>query len=74
MGNTTFLMKRNATILPYLNNEVWNIGVFKNESYTIGFAGYKLREKVKNSLAIGSEYYGSGDIIYFSDSPIIRGF
>jgi len=73
-GSTTFLMKRNATVFPYLNNGGWNVGVFKNDSYTSGFAGYKLREKVKNSLAIGTEYYGSGDIIYFSDSPIIRGF
>ena len=73
-GNTTFLMKRNATVLPYLNNGAWNVGVFKNDSYTSGFTGYKLREKVKNSLAIGTEYYGNGEIIYFSDSPIIRGF
>ena len=72
-GPATYFMKRNSTAYPYLK-EGWNAGAFKDDSYTAGFAGYKLKENVKNSLAIGSENYGRGEIIYFSDSPIIRGF
>lgn len=73
-GKHTFLMKRNSSVLPYLGDGGWNVGVFKENSYTSGFTGYKLQEKVKNTLAIGIENYGEGAIIYMSDSPIIRGF
>ncbi len=73
-GTSTFLMKRNSSTMPYLGDGGWNVGVFKEDSYTSGFAGYKLREKVKNTLAIGIERRGTGQLIYMSDSPIIRGF
>ncbi|MEM1135754.1 MAG: M14 family metallopeptidase [Bacteroidota bacterium] len=73
-GKHTFLMKRNNTTLPFLGDGGWNVGVFKEDSYTSGFTGYKLQEKIKNTLAIGIESYGDGTIIYMSDSPIIRGF
>ncbi|WP_020532759.1 M14 metallopeptidase family protein [Flexithrix dorotheae] len=70
----TFLMKRNSKVYPYLPEGGWNVGVFKDDSHVSGFVGYKMKKKSKNTLAIGTESYGSGNIIYFSDSPIIRGF
>ena len=73
-GASTFLMKRNSTVYPYLKEDGWNVGAFKNDSYISGFTGYKLKKEVENSLAIGVENYGRGEIIYMSDSPIIRGF
>ncbi|MBX2840656.1 MAG: zinc carboxypeptidase [Flammeovirgaceae bacterium] len=73
-GEQTFLMKRNSKVYPYLPEGGWNVGVFKDDSYVSGFVGYKMKKKSKNTLAIGTERYRGGNIIYFSDSPIIRGF
>jgi hypothetical protein len=70
---TTHIIKGNRTVYPYLQGG-WNVGVFKNEAWVGGFVGSKLKNKLKNSLAIGLENYGRGKLIYFADTPIFRGF
>ena len=69
-----YFLKRNRTVYPYLTNGGWNVGIFKGDASISGFTGYKLKKSLENSLALGTERYGRGQIIYFSDSPIIRGF
>lgn len=74
LGEFTHIIKRNSRIFPYLPEGAWNVGVFKEDAWTAGYTGYKLKENLKNSLAVGIENMGDGQIIYFSDSPIFRGF
>ena len=68
------LMKRNSTPYPYLPPGGWNVGVFKSDSYVSGFTGSQLKPKLVNTLAIGVEQHGSGQLVYFVDSPVFRGF
>ncbi|MEO0472001.1 MAG: M14 family zinc carboxypeptidase [Bacteroidota bacterium] len=73
-GKQTFLIKRNSTAYPYLPAGSWNVGSYRAAGPVSGFTGAKLRNKLKESLAIGVESKGKGQIIYFVDSPIFRQF
>ncbi len=39
-----------------------------------GFAGYKAQEHIVHSLSIGVQVIGSGEVVYFADNPLFRGF
>jgi hypothetical protein len=72
MGNEWFLMKRTAGY-PFLATGS-NIGYILNKEPVAGFAGFKFKDKVKNTLVIGSENIGKGEVIYIADNPYFRGF
>jgi hypothetical protein len=72
MGKEWFIMKRNAGY-PFLATGS-NIGYILEKEPVAGFAGFKYRDKVINSLVIGSEKIGSGEVIYISDDPYFRAF
>ncbi len=72
-GNSLHVMKRNASYYPYLENG-WNVGVFKAGSEVAGFTGNKLKTKLKDTFALGMERVGSGQAVYFVESPVFRGF
>ncbi len=68
MGKEWFMMKRNEG-LPFLEKGN-NIGYIKDNNPVAGFAGYKFRQKVKNTGVIISENIGKGTVVYLSDDPI----
>ncbi|MEM7658306.1 MAG: M14 metallopeptidase family protein [Bacteroidota bacterium] len=72
--STYFSLKRNRIVYPYLPKEALNVGVIKADQPVNGFTGHKLRKRLKGSMVIGVERKGSGNIVYFADSPIFRGF
>ena len=39
-----------------------------------GFAGYKFREKAANTLIVGSESIGRGEVVYLADDPYTKAF
>ncbi|MBK9391109.1 MAG: zinc carboxypeptidase [Bacteroidetes bacterium] len=72
LGNEWFIMKRTAGY-PYLPSGN-NIGyILEKEPYS-GFAGFKYKDKIKNTLVIGSENIGKGEVIYITDNPYFRAF
>jgi hypothetical protein len=72
LGKEWFLMKRSAGY-PFLTTG-HNIGYILEKEPVSGFAGSKFRSKIKNTLVIGSEKIGSGEVIYISDDPYFRAF
>ena len=50
------------------------MGVIKKDSYVSGFAGVNTKQKLKDGLVIGAQDLGRGNVIYFADDPIFRGF
>lgn len=74
LGTSMHLVKRNSQVYPYLSARGWNVGTFQEDAYTAGFTGSKLKQELVNSLAIGVESFGRGQLIYFPDSPIFRAF
>ncbi|MEL7530649.1 MAG: M14 metallopeptidase family protein [Bacteroidota bacterium] len=69
-----YFIKRNRTAYPYLPVGSWNVGAFIEDEAVSGFTGAKLEAKLENTLAIGVESQGQGQLIYFADSPVFRQF
>lgn len=73
-GGKFYTLKNNSNRFAYLTGGA-NAGVIaSNDSYRTGYIGYKIKSKMGNSLAIGAERQGRGQIVYFVDNPIFRGF
>jgi hypothetical protein len=72
MGKDWFIMKRTSGY-PYLTTGN-NIGYILNKEPVTGFAGFKYKDKIKNTLVIGSEKIGSGEVVYITDNPYFRAF
>jgi hypothetical protein len=72
LGKEWFIMKRTPGI-PYLTTGS-NIGYILDKEPVSGFAGFKFKDKIKNTLVIGTEKIGSGDVVYITDDPYFRAF
>ena len=64
-----------------LNSEAYellpsgNLASFAGDATPIaGFAGSNTLEPLSNSLFIGAENHGRGNVVYFTDNPVFRGF
>lgn len=72
LGKEWFIMKR-TSVYPFLTTGT-NIGYILEKEPVSGFAGSKFKSKIKNTLVIGSEKIGSGEVIYITDDPYFRAF
>ncbi|WP_339750925.1 M14 family zinc carboxypeptidase [Algoriphagus aquimarinus] len=73
-GGKYYTLKNNASRFAYLDKGV-NAGVISsNEAHRTGYIGYKVKSKMGESMVIGVENAGRGEIVYFVDDPIFRGF
>ncbi|MEJ7643243.1 MAG: M14 family metallopeptidase [Chryseolinea sp.] len=53
----------------------WNVGVMKGKARPVqGFAGARINQKLDNSLTLGVEQKGKGNVIYLVDNPLFRCF
>lgn len=59
--------------LGYLSDG-WNVGWLGKDSYKTGFVGSKISEQLKETLILGTQKMGKGEIIYMADDPLFRGF
>ena len=72
LGGEWFVLKQNAGY-PFLTTGR-NIGYILDKEPVSGFAGFKFKDKINNTLVIGSENIGSGEVIYITDDPYFRAF
>jgi hypothetical protein len=73
-GGKFYTLKNNSNRFAYLTGGV-NAGIIAgNDSYRTGYIGYKIKSQMGNSMVIGAENQGRGQIVYFVDNPIFRGF
>jgi hypothetical protein len=72
LGREWFIMKETQPypFLPKGNN----IGYILDNKPVSGFAGYKYQKLIKNTMVIGSETIGKGEVIYITDDPYFRAF
>jgi hypothetical protein len=56
------------------NNEAWNVGLLKKDSYMSGFAGVKAKNALQEGVVIGVKEIGAGKLVYMADDPIFRNF
>ncbi|MEO7766628.1 MAG: zinc carboxypeptidase, partial [Ferruginibacter sp.] len=66
-------LKQDTSMYEYLKDG-WNVGIIKKDSYTAGFVGHNIKEKLSEGLSIGVQEYGRGSIVYLVDDPIFRCF
>ncbi len=57
-----------------LLDQGWNVGYIGDDPQAVGFVGWRLRHKMKNTLVFGVEPKGRGAIIYLIDNPLFRAF
>ncbi|MEZ5012584.1 MAG: hypothetical protein R2744_13840, partial [Bacteroidales bacterium] len=72
LGKEWFIMKR-ADNYPFINGGN-NIGYLLESEPVAGFAGSKFKTTVKNTIVIGSESMGRGEVVYITDDPFFRGY
>ncbi len=72
LGKKWFIMKMSANY-PFLDKGN-NIGYILNSEPVAGFAGSEFQKEVKNSMVIGSERIGRGEIVYITDDPYYRAY
>lgn len=73
-GGKYYSLKNNSSKYAFLTKGV-NAGIIANkDAYRTGYIGYKIKSSMGESLAIGVENVGRGQIVYFMDDPTFRGF
>jgi hypothetical protein len=72
-GDTYYSLKQDADVYEFLKDG-WNVGVIKKDDYVTGFAGSKVKSKLKDDLIFGVLNLGSGAIIFMADNPLFRQF
>ncbi|MEO5893275.1 MAG: M14 metallopeptidase family protein [Ferruginibacter sp.] len=68
-----FNLKQDTLMYDYLKDG-WNVGIIKKDSYTAGFVGNNVKDKIRDGMSIGVQDYGRGSIVYLADNPIFRCF
>jgi hypothetical protein len=52
----------------------WNVGVLSRPEPLAGFVGTEVRERLGRHLVLGIQEMGDGNVVYFADNPLFRGF
>jgi len=71
--NQYYTLKLDSDVYEFLSNG-WNVGVIKKENYVTGFAGSKVKSRLKDGLVFGVQPMGSGSVVYLADDPLFRLF
>ncbi len=75
VGDTYYTLKRSDDAFGYLAaDEGWNVGTLADGAPISGFMGHKAQDGLDETLVFGTQSIGSGDVVYFVDTPIFRGF
>ncbi|NKI33530.1 M14 family zinc carboxypeptidase [Croceivirga thetidis] len=72
-GNTYFTLKLGSDSYDYLKTGTAAY-LSENSAPVAGFAGSEAQKKIKNTLVFGVEPHGRGQVSYFVDNPLFRGF
>lgn len=68
-----YSLKTSSARYEYLENG-WNVAYVPEKLDVLGFAGAKVKKKMKETLVFGVQEMGRGKVIYMVDNPIYRGF
>lgn len=72
-GETYYSLKLDADVYDFLK-EGWNVGIVRKDNYVTGFAGTKVKSKIKDGLVFGVQPMGRGSVVYMADDPLFRLF
>ncbi|RAK65263.1 M14 family metallopeptidase [Hymenobacter edaphi] len=73
-GDTYYALVRNPLNYQYLGEGSWNVGVLRKGQAAAGFTGSQARRKLSDTVVMGVQELGRGQVIYLGDNPLFRGF
>ena len=73
-GETYYALVRNPLNYQYLGEGSWNVGVLRRGQAAAGFTGSQARRKLNDTVVLGVQEMGRGQVIYLGDNPLFRGF
>jgi len=73
MPDYYFSLKTSSRRYDLLKN-TWNVGYIDEHPLIEDFVGYRLRERLKNSLVFAVQNKGRGSVTYLIDNPLYRAF
>lgn len=68
-----YSLVQNVFNFDFLKNG-WNVGYVKDDGYMAGFVGKNVKQKLQNTLLMGVQDIGRGQVVYLADDPLFRGF
>jgi Zinc carboxypeptidase len=72
-NNTYYTLKQDGNVYEFMKDG-WNVGIIKKDNQVAGFAGSKVKEKLKDGMVIGVQEMGRGSIVYLAEDPLFRSF
>ena len=73
LGKHYFSLKTSTATYGLLDKG-WNIGYIGASPDPLGFIGSNVKERLPNTLVVGQRSIGKGNVVYFVDNPLFRGF
>ncbi len=73
LNGTYFTLKLDDNIYEFMK-DAWNVGVIKKDNQVAGFAGVKVKEKLKDGTVMAVQDMGRGSLVYLAEDPIFRSF
>ena len=73
LGSNYYALVQQAPNFELLKDD-WNVGYLRKDNYVAGFAGNAAKGKLANTLSMGVQSLGRGQIVYLADNPLFRGF
>ncbi|MGL5944789.1 MAG: zinc carboxypeptidase, partial [Sediminibacterium sp.] len=68
-----YTLKQDNNLYEFLKDG-WNVGTLKKDAYITGFAGVKVKTKLKDGMLLGVQDIGSGSVVYLSEDLLFRNF
>lgn len=69
-----FTLRQDASLYEPFREGGWNVGTLGRDAHVSGFAGVRVRERMKDGVLIGAMPMGAGQVVFFADDPVFRGF
>ncbi len=73
LGDTYYTLKTDANLMETMKGG-WNVGVLKKDAHVSGFAGVKVKNKLKDGTLFAAQDMGGGSVVYLIDNPLFRLF
>ena len=73
LSDPYFTLKRNDSAYAYLEDG-WTVAALKDPAPVSGFMGHKAQQEIDDTLLYGTQRLGEGEVVYFVDDPLFRGF
>lgn len=73
-GETYYALVRSPLNYQFLGEGSWNVGVLRKGQAAAGFTGSQARRKLNDTVVLGVQELGRGQVVYLGDNPLFRGF